>query len=797
MGVRKTTITGGVAAPEEGLILGNGDLSVSLYQKPGLLVWRFGKNDVWDRRHDRSDDPVPAHIDEIAHGIRDEGWTNESFGIGDISSRVVSDNEKRMQEICTGYPSYAFRPYPCPKPVGELALHLPSDQPGMELEQTTDIEKGLISVECVWTSGVRLTMECFIPPDPNVFIMSWRVEGWTDEAATGVQPVWFSLYRWADPHIRDFAVRWVSESGNDHFLRNIDPKSTPLPPPEIRLLDGTQLVEQRFYPDPDSAEGLRCAMVPIVRDTRIFPVSEEGGQAALLMRPDEGATKGVLAVGVATGNEEGQADAACRHIIEQIGDPQDSLRRLRAATVAAGAEFWSRSAVETGDETFDRAWYETLHARRCAFRHDTIAPGLFLPSTVNDYSLWHGDYHTNYNYQEPFWGDYAANQVSMGDSYFPGMAYAVELGRKLAREYWNCRGTFIQLSLYPFTIEDDPLGTCSLCRMAYMTGWVANHYWSRYLHTMDTEWLREYGYPVIRDAALFYADFLKKGEDALYHAFPSGQGEYHYTGNPKDYTDQPQVMRHAGYTLRYAIRAAEALDCDTDDRERWRELADNMAQVDDLQGLNQEQRRQYELVPPEFLAFEGPRYGTGEKAPEFLRRTKDNPQWSWYFGHFPWIWMGHLRNRSFTGDRDYPVVRQFLERWRLPNGLFRAMSLQNYGYAGAWSESMGILAPIQEMLMESWDGIIRIFPFWPKEIDASFRTHRACGAFLVSASWVSGAVAEFVIESEKGGECLFESPWGPDTAVRCEDEVIAAAQDERGVTSFSTTPGRKYVIQAR
>ena len=41
-----------VLDPEEGLLLGNGDLSVSIYQKPGRLVWRFGKNDVWDRRLD-------------------------------------------------------------------------------------------------------------------------------------------------------------------------------------------------------------------------------------------------------------------------------------------------------------------------------------------------------------------------------------------------------------------------------------------------------------------------------------------------------------------------------------------------------------------------------------------------------------------------------------------------------------------------------------------------------------------------------------------------------------------------
>ena len=50
-----------ILVPEEGLLLGNGDLSVSIYQTVNAIIWRFGKSDVWDRRHDTRDDPEPAH----------------------------------------------------------------------------------------------------------------------------------------------------------------------------------------------------------------------------------------------------------------------------------------------------------------------------------------------------------------------------------------------------------------------------------------------------------------------------------------------------------------------------------------------------------------------------------------------------------------------------------------------------------------------------------------------------------------------------------------------------------------
>ena len=98
--------------PGDGLLLGNGDLSVSVYQTADRIVWRFGKGDVWDRRIDRSDDPKSAHIDEVACGIRDEGWKCPPYG-GPVEATRGTKNPARMKEICQSVPpSYLSRPYP-------------------------------------------------------------------------------------------------------------------------------------------------------------------------------------------------------------------------------------------------------------------------------------------------------------------------------------------------------------------------------------------------------------------------------------------------------------------------------------------------------------------------------------------------------------------------------------------------------------------------------------------------------------------------------------------------------------
>ena len=61
------------------LILGNGDLSVSVYQSVDTIIWRFGKGDVWDRRLDLDDNPKPVTIDELAYGLETEGWKCNSY----------------------------------------------------------------------------------------------------------------------------------------------------------------------------------------------------------------------------------------------------------------------------------------------------------------------------------------------------------------------------------------------------------------------------------------------------------------------------------------------------------------------------------------------------------------------------------------------------------------------------------------------------------------------------------------------------------------------------------------------
>ncbi len=157
--------------------------------------------------------------------------------------------------------------------------------------------------------------------------------------------------------------------------------------------------------------------------------------------------------------------------------------------------------------------------------------------------------------------------------------------------------------------------------------------------------------------------------------------------------------------------------------------------------------------------------------------------------------MQRLRGGSFVAESDFPVFRSLVQRWRHPNGLLWAMAVANYGRAGAWTESLGVIAPLQEMMLQSWDGALRIFPAWPKGLDARFEGFRAEGAFLVNAAWSKGQVAALEIHSERGGRCQVVVPWR--SGMRVADKTghaIEVTPRPGGRASFATRAGATYVL---
>ena len=769
------TIDGPVPEADEGFVLGNGDLSVCAYQTADTLVFRFGKGDVWDRRIEKERDPAPATVRDyidIALGRKPAGdFTKPSHGVGQV--------------------------YPMPKPVGELKLHIPANLPGFPTwRQRLFIEEGRMSLSATWSNGVAVDVEATVDPERNEFACTWKVSGWNDEtrAGRGEPPVWFSLEREADPLASDFNASVASVGFSGPVGRS--PDAQPLPPPTavVDTTNGLYYIDQAFYPDRLFPDGFTCRLQLCVGKDwgRVQPAKTGPKRAMMNFFGWSRDVSGSAVVKVTTTRDVQRG--ATWPTYEKPAPFKTYLARAKDAA----ERYWAKSAVSFPDDpSLEDLWYATYHLRRAFLRGGTVPPGLFHPCSLRHYSIWHGDYHSNYNLESIYWGEFTANHSEQAEAFFDAVDFYRPVGKLIAEKYYGCRGCFIQLSGFPAQCDDDYDGRLTLGRMVYMTGWFASRYWEYFTMTLDRDWLAKRGYPFIRDCALFYLDFLKKAphpdlppnlKDGKYHVFPSIAGESSLGKNPMLLCDQWSPLAFARHSLYVAAEAAKTLGTDPELVRDWTDRYENIA-------------------GPSGTAKGYAKHCLLASSPEYCGAAKpyvESPAWDgtpkkhddrdfWYFGLAIRDWLGRLRQNNFVPARDYPRYRSLLEKWRRPNGAVRAMSVAHYGRTGGWTETLSCMAPVQEMLLQSWDGAIRLFPRWPADRDVAFTDWRATGAFLISASMKGGRLGAVTVKSEKGADCRV---WGEWSVTDSAGGKVATDHDEFGRLRFKTEQGKVYRLES-
>jgi hypothetical protein len=91
-----------------------------------------------------------------------------------------------------------------------------------------------------------------------------------------------------------------------------------------------------------------------------------------------------------------------------------------------------------------------------------------------------------------------------------------------------------------------------------------------------------------------------------------------------------------------------------------------------------------------------------------------------------------------------------IERHGLANGTFA------FG-GGGLENNAAIPGTINEMLMQSYEGVIRLFPAWDRKQNAKFRSLRAFGAFLINGKLNDGTIYAEIF-SEQGMPLTVEAP---------------------------------------
>lgn len=125
---------------------------------------------------------------------------------------------------------------------------------------------------------------------------------------------------------------------------------------------------------------------------------------------------------------------------------------------------------------------------------------------------------------------------------------------------------------------------------------------------------------------------------------------------------------------------------------------------------------------------------------------------------YTYTWLANMQARFFNGDAASRSLHIFIKAFCSPNSFHLNGDQLRKGYSGftyrpfTLEGNFAYASAIQEMLLQSHTGVIRVFPALPESWqEASFQNMRAIGGFLVSADYQEGKVKRISIHSEKGG----------------------------------------------
>jgi alpha-L-fucosidase 2 len=768
----------------EGMLLGNGDIGVCVTVRPDALGLHIGKSDVWDIRvsEDHEKEVLPfAKVLELWKRTGDEAKRNGQ------PDAVHLENRPPFREYYDKVRSSYAKPWPRPWPCGIVWIHWDSRKV-RSLAQTLDISAGVYTLELQHDDlrgkvrPVRFT--CFVSRENGHIQVS--SEGAAPVVSVAYHPRWDAQARMPAPSLE--------ASAEGFFCTQVLPATAPTdtqPSPPSSPNDRTFALCGAL-----SGEWSAAPVDNARRRVLLTPSREQPFRLDL-----------TLFTSLDRRDNTAHARAEAKRVLSL------PARAVRDESARHWAAFWQRSEVELADPELERIWYHNQYFLACCLKPGKVAPGLFGNwSSGNIGIAWHGDYHMNYNTQQVWWGVFSSNHPEQHEPYTRLVESLMPMAEWNARVQFGLPGVYFPHSAYPVPSKVNPYPVPPWGYEICETPWTVQSLWWEYLYTLDKAYLKRV-YPLLRAATDFLVAYLKKGDDGKYHIIPTVSPEnWGLTVDFRLNRDCIIDLALTEFLLDAMVEAARVLDADAQLREKWREVRRNLAPYPTVDGpygkvwldiVDAPAEHVYNVPVTLSPVFPCEQVGIGRR-PEMMETALRTARTVRLEGGNDLVWQPLARARLGILDLDW--FKREVRYCRLPNGVANDRTRQIGGryrdetntdfmmHMGVWTENLSLPAVVNECLMQSYTGVIRLFPNARGLGLARFRDLRAAGAFLVSAAWDGKEASKVRIRSEKGGTARVANPWpGRPVKVR-ENGAEAKTAESGGVVSFPTRPGGVYEL---
>jgi hypothetical protein len=395
----------------------------------------------------------------------------------------------------------------------------------------------------------------------------------------------------------------------------------------------------------------------------------------------------------------------------------------------------------------------------------------------------------NYNTQQPFWATFSSNHLEKNLPYVNLVEKLMPVSKSWAKEYYGLPGAYFPHSAYPvdMTMNAYPVPTWGW--EIAETPWAVQGLWWHYLYSGDVEFLKNRAFEPMKAAVEFLVAYMKRPEasgpkwkDDKFHIFPTVPPElYGLRPGFKYNYDCNADLSLTKFVFKAFIEATSLLKLDKSEKALLDDVKLILSRFPEYPtAISKEYGKVLVSVPKEhdqvvynvpnslFTVFPGEDHGlhSAPETKELLKNTFYNQQNEGgndlVFINLQAARIGMLDLERFKRQVNYSMLPNGTASDRVMQVHGRYSDTTPYGYMdkmGIWFENFALPVVVNECLMQSYDGTIRLFPNWPMEKDAEFQNLRAAGAFLVGATLRNGKVSEIKVTSETGGVLKMILPW--------------------------------------